>query len=539
MNRQNLLRIFGRCCRIFMVTLLLLLGLFTIQNIILELWPLFSFNDHSMSQTRLTPSAPVSETVARQQRISSSSRLFLPDGTIHLAYRTNKPSVVLEPENEQTQIYDINDNLIWQGSGDKLPEKYLKWPATPRQFSNTYYTLRSRNNIFPDSRRTIVVPVQQGKDVESLWRYENSGRYFTGFDMNGKRIGYFGSAGFAKEKSQIKPFEEPERFMSWIPLQGGGPIMLWQSKHSIYQIDFGKQIVDLLFQSPDKRINGTEIQNWMELAPAGDVNPESQKSRPMIFCTTEDGALFLVFRNPSETIKINVPDDIKTRIIQVTATQEKIYVSALDSGMNPPKELFQNPKALSKWIGERNKEPIKRAEELYEVSSNGDLTLMKRFEWTSPPGRLYFTANPREIHQKFLSIFSPALYDPIVSYLIRLHRKSLAINDRDFYIFLVEILKFTPGYDSYNYLLSLLMAGIVFIHAMPRRKSMVGFIAWVVFAALFNVVGLLVYLALNYTPTVRCHGCNKRRGLETPLCSRCGADLPIPAADKLNIIAGT
>jgi hypothetical protein len=79
------------------------------------------------------------------------------------------------------------------------------------------------------------------------------------------------------------------------------------------------------------------------------------------------------------------------------------------------------------------------------------------------------------------------------------------------------------------------MAGIVFFHARPRRTSLASLIGWIVFAALFNIVGLLVYLALNYTPTIQCHKCNKRRGLNQPQCPRCGGDLSVNAPDKLSI----
>ena len=83
------------------------------------------------------------------------------------------------------------------------------------------------------------------------------------------------------------------------------------------------------------------------------------------------------------------------------------------------------------------------------------------------------------------------------------------------------------------------MAGIVFLHAWPRRKSMTSLIGWVVFVFLFNVVGLLVYLALNFTSTIRCHNCDKKRGLTTPQCPHCGAELSVAVPGKLSIIAET
>ena len=97
-------------------------------------------------------------------------------------------------------------------------------------------------------------------------------------------------------------------------------------------------------------------------------------------------------------------------------------------------------------------------------------------------------------------------------------------------------IRFMPNSNPYNYLLSLLMAGIVFAHALPRRRNMFSLISWVVFAALFNVVGLLVYLSLNFTPSIKCPQCNKKRGLNTPDCPRCGSGLSMIESGKLSII---
>ena len=522
MRRQELLKKTSHCCRFFMITLLLLLALIFIQNCILEASGLF------LTRKDFSYRKPQSQTkhLDRQWRIERSFRLFLPDGTMHLLYSERQ-----SPENLRVRIYDLNDNLLWQGNEEELPEKYLKWPGMSRRYLNSY-TLRGRHAIYPDPRRSIIVPVPGGKDIQSLWRYEDSGGYFSGFDIDGKRIGFFSAAGFAQEKSRIEPLEQPKSLITWIPVQGGGPIMLWQTEHSIYQIDFGKQAVDSLLQLPDKQIRNMEIQGWMELGPDSDTFRVSEEYRPMILCRMEENDHFAILREPAEVIGINMPEDSQARISNVTATREKIYMRAIDYGLNPPKEIAQNSKAYLKWIQERRNEPVECAEELYQVDSDGQITLLNKFEWTRQPTRR--GVNRGEKIQRLLSKISPAFYDILGGFFVRFFRRSLT-NNRDFYQLFTMFLHFTPSYNPVSYLLSVFMAGIVFFHARPRRTSMASLIGWIVFVALFNIVGLLVYLALNYTPTIRCPRCNKRRGLNQPQCPRCGGDLPVNAPDKLGI----
>ena len=533
MRRLKFLYIISHCSRVFMITLLLLLVLVFIQNFALEIYRTFHiFSEKSSYKVQRSETEPSD----RQQRINRSEKLFLPDGTVHLMYRDRQL-----PENECAMIYDTNDNLIWQGDPDKRPDSYLKWPDTPGRNMNTY-SLRTYRAIYPDSRRSIVVPLLNGRDIESLWRYESSGGYFAGFDKDGNRIGYCGSSGFVQKKSQTKPLEQPENFIAWMPLEGGGPVILLADKKSIYQIDFRNQTVESLLQLPDKKINRIEVKAWMTLAPGSELYVDDEKYRPLIVCTTEDNCVFAILRDPAETIQIILPEESKVRRSDVTATKEKIYIRAFYSSMYPPKDITLNHDAYVKWYQERIKEPIEHSAQLYKVDSAGNLTLLNKFEWTYPPRQtISWDESPEGRFQKNLAKFSPAFYDLFNSCCFRFFGRSLYDTNRDIYGLFFEIfIRYAPSYNPFSYILSLLMAGIVFFHALPRRKSMAGLIGWLVFAALFNIVGLLVYLALNYTPTVKCHNCNKRRGLNTPQCPHCGADLPLAAApDKLSIITGT
>lgn len=527
MHRHKLLQIISRGFQVFMVTILLLLVLAFIQVFILDISQNFLTEKNYSYQARQSSKEPLD----RIQRINRSYRLFLPDGTVHLEYRDYQL-----PENERARIYDTNDNLIWQGKEDNLPDKYLKWPDTSGRYLNTY-SLRQYRAIYPDPRRSIVIPVLNGRDIESLWRYEISGEYFTRFDKDGNRLGYCGSNGFVQEQTQVKPLEQPESSIAWTPIQGGGPVALWTTKHSIYQIDFRKQSVESLLQLPDKKIRRTETNNWMRLAVDSELYQNNEKYRPLIVCKTEDNSLFVILRDPNEAIEITLPEEPRARISNVTATNQKIYIRIIDMGLNPPMEIVRNPKAYQKWHQEQSKKPVIKSEQLYEVNSSGDLTLLSKFEWTSPPRQIL--SNPQDKLRSILTKASPAFYDLFGKYFFWFFWKPLYNHNRNLYEFCYFLARFAPSYNPLSYLLSLLMAGIVFIHAWPRRTSIAGLISWTVFAALFNIVGLLVYMALNYTSTVQCHKCGKRRGLNAPPCPRCGADLSTNAPDKLNIIAVT
>src|SRR4030042_1115244 len=149
MRRRELLKVLSHCCRVFMITLLLLLVLIFFQLFVLETFQTFLIAKKSSSQVQQSATEPLE----RQQRIDRSIRLFLPDGTAHLAYLDYQL-----PQNQRPRIYDTNDNLLWQGTAEELPESYLKWPGSFRRYFQTY-SLRRYQAIYPDSHRSIVVPV--------------------------------------------------------------------------------------------------------------------------------------------------------------------------------------------------------------------------------------------------------------------------------------------------------------------------------------------------------------------------------------------
>jgi hypothetical protein len=80
------------------------------------------------------------------------------------------------------------------------------------------------------------------------------------------------------------------------------------------------------------------------------------------------------------------------------------------------------------------------------------------------------------------------------------------------------------------------MVVFAFWHGWSRRTSWIRFIFWLVFVGLFNLAGLLTYLALNHTVVIKCPVCGKRRGLQIENCIRCKVKLPVPEKRELDLI---
>jgi hypothetical protein len=525
MQSQKHIQISGKFCRVLMLTFLLSLSLILVQAIILEITRTFFPYNRSSNQNQETQQEPISH----QELIENSDILFLPDGTVNLSYRNSRLS-----QEQQCMIYDLNDNLLWQGKELELPDKYLKWSNSSQYYRNYNYLIYQISAVYTDPRRSIIVPVLNNREILNLWRYNYIKEYFENFDKSGNIIGYCGSNGFINEKSQIKPLKIAQTFNAWVPTPGGGPIIMWADKSDIYQIDFRKQTFKNLLHLPDDEISDILLHNWMDLSSNDEYYQVSKGYRPSLNCRTKNNSVYVVLRDPNESFKIKVPEVANINISNVTATYDKIYMRATTSSLYPPKGVTINSDAYMKWSQERMKKPIEFVQELYEVDSEKNIKLINKFESVRPP--LDMTISREALLEqkitKALAIISPAFYD----ILGRLFFRILIRYNQDYLATLIDIFRFVPNNNVYSYLLSLILAGIVFIHAWPRRKSRAGLIGWVIFAALFNIVGLLVYLAFNFTPTIKCHKCNKKRGLNTPQCPHCNAELSIVNTDRLSII---
>ncbi|MHC4123930.1 MAG: hypothetical protein ACYSSI_10185, partial [Planctomycetota bacterium] len=69
-----------------------------------------------------------------------------------------------------------------------------------------------------------------------------------------------------------------------------------------------------------------------------------------------------------------------------------------------------------------------------------------------------------------------------------------------------------------------------------RRTSWLKLAFWLIFTGIFNLAGLLTYLAFNHTKTIKCPVCNRYRGLVKVNCVRCGSEMPLPEEKKTDLI---
>lgn len=526
MRSKKYIEISGKLCRVLMLTFLLSLSLLIVQLFAMEMIRTFFIYNISPAQAQENLQKPLNH----QELIESSGKLFLPDGSVNLVY-TNYSL----PEDKQCMIYDLNDKLIWQGKNNDLPDKYLKWSNSTQYTMNYDYLMNQLDSMYPDSRRILIIPVLNNREVVNLWRYNYIKEYFECFDKDGNIIAYCGSNGFTHDKSQIKPLKIAIKFQAWVPVQGGGPVVLWINQSNIFQIDFRKETFQTLLHLTDGKISDVLLHNWMELAIDNEYYKFNEGYRPLIFFRTKNNSAYVILRDPNESIEIKKPEGSNITISTVTATNEKIYMRARSSELNPPKDININSDKYIKWYQQRIKEPIEYADELYEVDSKGDIKLINKFEWVKLPHDIQLSKETllEQKTIKSLAKISPAFYDivgrPIFRMLVRYNRNYLTTYS--------EIFEFAPNFNVYSYLFSLVLAVIVFLHAWPRRKSIAGLIGWIIFVALFNVVGLLIYLALNFTPVIKCQKCGKKRGLKTPNCPHCGTDLSSQSPDKLCLIA--
>jgi len=218
-----------------------------------------------------------------------STKVFLPDGTVHLLY-TPKTLPPAREEAKVVEVYDVNLNLLWQGPKDENPHEYLSWyqmrsddhhwrgDRVTRKLLNRIQTIGSAFS------RSLEVPVGSTERIEDFetWRYNPARDIFVGYDFNSQRVGYLGPTGLAVSKAEAKPFGKFEQFTAWCPDDSRSPILLWQTEKRIYQIDLAKKQVELLFESTDSDIKEFRLQYWRFPQPK---EPKPQISyRPSSIC---------------------------------------------------------------------------------------------------------------------------------------------------------------------------------------------------------------------------------------------------------------
>ncbi|MBW8038871.1 MAG: hypothetical protein FVQ85_02595 [Planctomycetes bacterium] len=482
----------------------------------------------------------------RLRRIYRSGKNFLPDGTIHLTYRRGRTSGRFD-EPEKIQIYDVNDVLIWQGLENENPYEYLSWSDQrfrPHTSYHRHFTRLEMNNIqmiTPEFSRVIEIPIRAQDGTIQVWRYLPGSDLFMGYRLDRSKIGFLGSAGLTLSKTEAKPFGRFKFNSSWYPAGASEPTVLWQTRRHLYQINFHKKQVKLLFESPKANIQAVVLREYQ---PSDAQMPKAQKIkyRPTIRLMTEDKKQHLIMRKPEQKLTITFPDDRWSSAMNFTATEEGMFLIHQDSEIRMPEAYLKSHKSYLQWISKFEGKPYKRWVELYKVDNQANLHLLNRYEWIVSGEFLpkVQRTNFRLKVQRAAMAFSAPLYDLVCfllgsEFFIQRYRMG-----NDFVSGLMRtIVEIRPSNSIFNWVLGIAMVGFAFWHGWPRQTSRAKLIFWLAFTLIFNLAGLLTYLALNHTHIIKCPSCGKSRGLGQVNCLRCGTELPAPQQGKLDLILNT
>ncbi|MBL7153008.1 MAG: hypothetical protein ISS79_04780 [Phycisphaerae bacterium] len=531
--------------KVFMTIAIVLTVVIMLQAIIVEM---------AMTFTRSSPKPATkqakepTEEEKRLSRIQYSLKQCLPDGTIHLVRQPGRMYYYQFEQSSTEQIYDVNDNLLWEGAAKNSPYKYLSWTVDGGGDSFRAWDMRMMQMISPDACRTLDIPVTSKAATVQIWRYIPWRQSFVGYKTGGGKIGYAGATGFVHSKSQARPLGKFGSLRAWCPEDSTSPILLWQTSRSIYEINFEKRKVELLFESPQADIDRLTLHTWGSFRPRRLQPVEGY--RHLIHCRTTDRKDYLIMRNPSQKLNVKTSQDWsewQNNYCRFTATEKGVFMNRQWVDAEPPPKNFASSKDGQKWWRNYRAKPKKHWTELYKVDDQGDLKLLNKYGWTPPAESAADLAVSTRLAyawqktQRCVSQFSPPLYDLLWHIPgVRIWRSDYNRNRNEIVretLLLIEQLR--PGTRVWNFVIGALMVGFAAWHNWPRRTSRPRFIFWLVLVALFNLAGLLTYLALNHTPVIKCPACDKRRGLARTQCVRCQDQLPAPKPGKLDLIFDT
>jgi len=486
----------------------------------------------------------LSDAEKRLRRIHLSGKNFLPDGTIHLtSSKERTPGLFDEPE--KIQIHDANDVLIWQGPESENPYEYLSWSDQRSRPYTIYFRLTDKQMkniqmITPEFSQVIEIPVRAQDGSVQIWRYLPASDLFMGYRLDGSKIGFLGSAGLTRSKSEAKPFGMLKFHSSWYPAGASEPTVLWQTSRRLYEINFHKQQVRLVFESPETNIKALILRDCRPL-DAQMQKEQKIKYRPTIRIVTEDQKQHLIIKNPEQTLTITFPDEKWNDSLHFAATTEGNFLIHYDSEIRMPAAYFKSPNSYQQWIQKFEGKPYKRWVELYKVDNQANLHLLNRYEWNAP-GEFLPKIQRKDFRvkvQRAAMAFSSPLYD-LAWFVLGPEFFIQRSRGNDFVSGSIQMIsEIRPANSLWSWLIIIAMVGFAFLHGLPRQTSRGKLIFWLLFILAFNLAGLLTYLALNHTVVIKCPACGRRRGLDQVNCVRCGAELPAPQRRKLDLILNT
>jgi len=474
---------------------------------------------------------PATDEQKRQRRIERSAKEFLPDGTVHLVERVGRRSG--DSGEEEVRIHDAADKLVWSGRRKDVPHEYLEWGArsvNPRSPGINSRQMARAHQVDPEKvSRAFVVPViRNGTAVAERWLYEPGRERFVGTDAERKPLGYAGAQGLVRRGADAQGLGEFRYVVAWCPPAVRTPTLLWLTTGRLYQIDFDERTVTVLFDVGEQQIVNVLMSNWPQLEET------DAAGRPFLGVITRQGQCRLLFRRPDRRITVDLPDGCDPYLVAVASRGGEVFLKHAGAGQRPSPPGPMLPDTWMQWSRQGRRKPRKRWIQLDRVDAEGNLARAGRFDWTVPPpsgleAELQFDrwhAGLRRVTTAVLPPAAEAFWFAVVDPMLRRRTPDVPVPlDAD----VIEAAgRLVPSSRLLCWPLSLLMGLLVYLHGRRRRTSWAWLIGWCAVAVVFNLAGLLTYLALNHSSVIRCASCGRHRGLRTPHCPTCRAELALP-----------
>ena len=529
-------------CRAFMLLFMFMIIIFMSQAIIQGI---VGAHIDRLFERQRSPRAESINKRSLEEKIIDSSRGFLPDGTIHFLYCPETESGMGMPGmpgtfgQQKVEIYDTKLNKVWSGLEIDSPYEYM-WTGT--NYSEKYDRLNNYKIITPEFSRRMVVVVADGEIRKEHWRFHSSG-YFTGYNSKGDKIGYIGANGYSETRKDIKCLRGAHAISSWLPIDSYSPRILWQTKERLYQIDFGVRLCELLFESQSE-IKEVFLFDWMDVKTMAEIRPDVRGA----MCIEDAEGGHIVFEDLHDSIDYRIPEKNEEfdRYINLMRHGDNFYLSiAVTKGMPSSSGSIE----WIQWLEENRGKDRERLLEIYKIAGNGDIRLLNSFEWTEKvrqpdpvdeKNRLVYERQRSAIKslEEITTTPSPIILRPVYSLLIRyLDHSGLGRYGRGVLSDVYELLGYSHSRSTGMAACMTLVCVIVAIwHGWCRRRSVLGFVGWLVFVGLFNAAGLFTYLAMNHRPVTRCAVCGKKRHLVGDGCVRCGSGLEVPEKKETDLV---
>ncbi len=423
------------------------------------------------------------------------------------------------------KVYNENREFVYN-----IPHQYNGDYIIKLAYSRDDSYTKLIDTIDPDRQLEFKVSVADNWDeVKERWRYHPTKQLFEGFDHEGQRIGYFDRQGYHKNLPQAtKPFETPLYVKpQWVGL-GPNIEILYASKKNFHLINFSTRsintlvtvsendkIISLIKDPKDHVVLNPDEMFQTTRNPFEDTNYLPVIGVKSIHCH------YIILRDNLRVIKIEDPYPLSLTVGQCN----KVFYAQQSYLKDFPYEDKQGNvdiEVLTQWYEDYKNKPTITITKLFQVSMDGQLTLIRESETVRQPRyRNPFVSDWTRTYRHLGLFFPYILYDTGKLFVlfeqrvpwmgISLHEPSILVTS----------------------LLLTLWTGLLIRKRNQRWKN---YAIWLPFVFLFNLTGLLTYLALNHEQTIQCHACNKKRILSQPSCNHCQAAFEKPKIRKTDLV---